>query len=933
MDKSILKNKNLDGRVTEFLIPQTHRKSISPLIVSDGFVYGWAFDPLRTTITVALSVDGVEQVSGLTGHNVADEFYAQHTPPTSTCGFVLPLPNEALGGFMHQLTIKVTEWHSTPLAPEASETWHHGNIFGEVKYTQQGFVEGWVGFRSAIDTAELPPVSVSQEGQIHYAIQLAYASPASSNGCQVMGQFRVLQSQFATLGQPVFSCLGTTLRLYPDTPRFKPVGQIDAIDHEGIRGWVLNNANPLETVDLQLVVDGLPLRALRPNVRRKDIADYLNLLPEEIGISGFHIGLPIKLKDGLPHTISVYCRKDGTALNKQPLNYQHTMHGINLQQAHALLGNSGSQTEEPTSNSQTVTLDISKLELDQSIKQSPQVAVIILNRNGAPCLEALFESWLRYNTIPVELIVIDHASTDASLATVKRWASKLPIQTVVLDKNDSFSASSNRGARLAKAPFVLFLNNDIVLLQDILPSLLDTLHNPQVGVVGLKLLKTELAEHRDNAALSSAAEVQHLGVRFTLVGDQYWPYETSPDSDLLEEQYSPQDVPIVTGAVMLCRRDEFLAMGGFDEGYFYGYEDVEFCLRMSVQRGSRIVCRNDLTALHHHGYTRLTGREPSMIDHQLDNQTRLADQLGLWSKRAFWQSLLDADSLLSNEKLTVGFAVHNTEGKTQLAAAVELAERIYEVYPNVKTVFLTSDNSWNQVDSLHVLVSLSPCFDLRCLKQARSDLRTGCYITHENDLNAWSINPGLDLFDSCLCVDHALAIKAEKSMRGIARPVVVSNKTPLADLLDANRLRVLLRVPLTPKLIGAAKQLTQALKIQGALVCKVEPDGWNEQSKVVEVVITLHGSPSEDTPALLPYQRRNDVINVLWIVEDAVSLRASELTQADQVWLAIPKLPQHLKKSAVGQRSVGLQTELMQGLAEHLQNAVEKKIERTFRTS
>lgn len=912
------------------LKPKTYGKAISPLSISDGFVRGWVFDPLRPITTVSLRVDGIEMASGLTGHPVADEFYARCTPPETNCGFVLALPNEALDGFTHQLTIKVAEWRAMPLAPESSEEWYHGNIFGEVKFTPQGFIEGWVGFRSAIDVNKLPPVTVGQAGQIHYAIQLTSAVPVANNKCQVMGRFRVPQSQFETLDQPVFSCLGVALRLHPAVSPFKAIGQVDAIDHEGIRGWALNSVNPLESLDLQLVVDGLPLRAIRPNVRRNNIANYLNLLPEEIGIVGFQIGLPAKLKDGRAHTVSVHCRKDGTVLNEKPLHYRHVVHGINLQQAQALLG-------KPVDDSRSIAADLPKPQTRRRSTKKPQVAVVILNRNGASCLEALFESWQCYNTTPVELIVIDHASSDASLDTIKRWESKLPIQTLALDKNDSFSASSNRGARMSKAPFVLFLNNDIVWRQDALPSMLDTLESQQVGVVGIKLLKTEFTEDSDNTLLSSAtAEVQHLGVRFTLVDDQYWPYETSPESGLPEEQYSPQDVPVVTGAVMLCRRDEFLAVGGFDEGYFYGYEDVEFCLRMSVPQGKRIVCRNDLVALHHHGYTRLTGREPSMIDHQLDNQMRLADQLGLWSKRTFWQSLLDAGNLFTSEALTIGFAIHhmhgNTDGKLQLAVAVELAERVCAIYPNVKTTFLTSEHGWNIVSQLHVLVSLSPYFDLRCLKQARADLRTACYITHDKELSAWSANPSLELFDACLCVDQKLADQAEQSMHGV-RPVSVSKKAPLADLLDANRLRVLLRMPANPNLTATVNQLAQAMKAQGAFVYTTESEAWSEHSRVVEVIISLHEGPTKNTRPLASYQRRNDVINVLWIVEDVDSLTINELTQADQVWLAIPELPQHLKKAAAEQRAVGLQTELMQGLVKHLQRAVEKKIERTFRTS
>ncbi len=913
------------------LKPKTRCKAVSPLSISDGFVHGWAFDPLRPILRVSLRVDGMETVSGLTGHPVADEFYAQYTPLTANCGFTLALPSGALDGFVHQLTVKVAEWRAMPLSPEATEEWCHGHTCGEVKFTKQGFIEGWVGFRFPVDVNKLPPVTVSQSSQTYYAIQLASITPASGNKCQSMGKFRVPQSQFATLDQPVFSCLGTTLRLQRSIPIFKPIGQVEAIDHEGIRGWALNSVNPIESVDLQLVVDGLPLRAIRPNVRRNNIADYLNLLPEEIGLAGFQIDLPAKLKDGQSHTVSVHCRKDGTILNDKPLSYRHLTYGISLQQAQALLG----KAVDKVSDSQSIATGLPKSRNKRRSLRTPQVSVIILNRNGAPCLDALFESWQRYNTTPVELIVIDHASSDASLDTIKRWEDKLALQTLALDKNDSFSASSNRGARLAKAPFVLFLNNDIVWQQDALPLMLNTLKSRQVGVVGLKLLKTEFSEDDDNpSSLSNTPEVQHLGVRYTLVGDQYWPYEASPDSILPEEQYSPQDVMIVTAAVMLCRRDEFLVVGGFDEGYFYGYEDVEFCLRMNVQQGKRIVCRNDLVALHHHGYTRLTGREPSMIDHQLDNQMHLADQLGLWSKRTFWQGLLDADNLFTNEKLTIGFAIQNINsskaGKTQTAVAVELAERVCKVYPNVKVTFLASDSSWNRVGGLHVLIVLSSYFDLRCLKQARADLRTACYIAHQSELDTWFGNPSLNLFDACLCADRDLAGKAEALMRNIVSPIAVSNKAPLADLLEAKRLRVLLRVPLNPNLINAANQLAQAMKAQGALVYILGPEAWSEQSRVVEVVISLHGEPTKDTRILPAYERRNDVINVLWVVEDVDSLHADELTQADQVWLAIPKLPQHLEKTAVEQRSVGLQSELMQDLVQHLQHAVEKKIERTF---
>ena len=329
-------------------------KAISPLIISNGFIHGWAYDPLRTEIQIILSVDGVETANCWTGHPVADEFYASTPPPSTNCGFIIPLPHAALDGFSHQLSAKVSEWKSLPLAPEITQEWNHGNTFGEVHFTPHGFIEGWVAFRFAIHNDLLPPVTVTQEGKTEYTIQLVNVSHLPINNCQTMGRFRVPQSQLAKLCHPVFSCLGIELRLQHSSAAFNPIGEIESVDHESIIGWALNTADPSESVDLQLMIDGLPYRSIRPNFRPFSIANHLNLLPEEIGITGFQIDLPAKLKDGRPHSIDIHFRKNGALLNEKPLSYIHRPEGLNLQSARAILGlkdqtiNNYKLLEEPT---------------------------------------------------------------------------------------------------------------------------------------------------------------------------------------------------------------------------------------------------------------------------------------------------------------------------------------------------------------------------------------------------------------------------------------------------------------------------------------------------------------------------------------------------------------------------------------------------------
>ncbi len=47
---------------------------------------------------------------------------------------------------------------------------------------------------------------------------------------------------------------------------------------------------------------------------------------------------------------------------------------------------------------------------------------------------------------------------------------------------------------------------------------------------------------------------------------------------------TPLEAPVVTGAFMVCRRTEFIELGGFCESYFYGYEDVDLCLKYIITK-------------------------------------------------------------------------------------------------------------------------------------------------------------------------------------------------------------------------------------------------------------------------------------------------------------------------------------------------------------
>lgn len=187
------------------------------------------------------------------------------------------------------------------------------------------------------------------------------------------------------------------------------------------------------------------------------------------------------------------------------------------------------------------------------------------------CLESVFAT---DKGVRREVIVIDNASTDGTFSYLRRQSGRL--KAIRNTTNLGFARACNQGARAATGQFLCFLNNDTVCRPGWLAALLAAMRtDPRIGVAGSKLLYPD-------------GTVQHAGVVIT---------RENPISPLLIYRGAPGNAPfvnktrdfqVVTGACMLVRRQVCDTVGGFDEGFINGCEDVDFCLRVR-QRGYRVV--------------------------------------------------------------------------------------------------------------------------------------------------------------------------------------------------------------------------------------------------------------------------------------------------------------------------------------------------------
>ncbi len=203
------------------------------------------------------------------------------------------------------------------------------------------------------------------------------------------------------------------------------------------------------------------------------------------------------------------------------------------------------------------------------------VSVVIVNYNGGEVLAACIDS-LQANVLrdDVEIIVVDNASTDGSVAFLRQRFSSVRI--VEQGENVGFGKACNVGAAHAKGSILLFFNADARCTSDFITPILRYLQDhPEVGCVGPKLVNEDGSFQLSCGELPSAFR-EALGkaiaffVRRKLFGLHL----------VFERKYAhTQSVGWLTGACLFVRRSAFEQVGGFDERIFLYFEDKDLSLR------------------------------------------------------------------------------------------------------------------------------------------------------------------------------------------------------------------------------------------------------------------------------------------------------------------------------------------------------------------
>jgi O-antigen biosynthesis protein len=191
------------------------------------------------------------------------------------------------------------------------------------------------------------------------------------------------------------------------------------------------------------------------------------------------------------------------------------------------------------------------------------------------------------------LVVVDNGSREPR---THRFFSQLrsPHRVLRCDEDFNWSRLNNLAARNSDAPFLVFLNNDIEILDGTwLEALLEHSQRNEVGVVGAKLLYPD-------------GRLQHAGVTLGIGGAAGHAFKGLREDDArawLSDVV--RNCSAVTGACMMTRASVFREVGGFDEKLRVAFNDVDFCLRVR-EAGYRVVYTPNARLVHHESATRGT---------------------------------------------------------------------------------------------------------------------------------------------------------------------------------------------------------------------------------------------------------------------------------------------------------------------------------------
>ena len=208
----------------------------------------------------------------------------------------------------------------------------------------------------------------------------------------------------------------------------------------------------------------------------------------------------------------------------------------------------------------------------------PVISIVIVSWNVREALLSCLRSLERHVTTPHDVVLVDNASTDDTVAAVRQ-----AFPTIISNsQNVGFARANNQGWQKSHGQYICYLNPDTEFVNDPFPVLLEYLrHHPTTGAIGPEL------RNPDGSHQSSVRRFPTLlDQSIILLKGRAWlgwlpqlrRYTHTAPSSMTE----PSVVDQIMGACMLIPRTVVTDAGFWDEGYWIWFEEVDLCRRLKA---------------------------------------------------------------------------------------------------------------------------------------------------------------------------------------------------------------------------------------------------------------------------------------------------------------------------------------------------------------
>lgn len=402
------------------------------------------------------------------------------------------------------------------------------------------------------------------------------------------------------------------------------------------------------------------------------------------------------------------------------------------------------------------------------LKNEPLVSILVLTKDGIHHIKRLFKA-LNKNTIykNFEIIVVDNASNDKTLAYLEENLYDFDLKIIANSRNETFSYANNQASKIAKGEYFLLLNNDVEPLYGWLTHLVYALESKEnVGSVGAQLIYP----YDINEPFST--KIQHAGIAFKyeyieeLKLDFFRPYNIGMgrEPNIKQRAFNINQKVVLTAACLLVKKEVYFKVDGLDEGYNYGYEDVDFGLKLHQAGYVNYYCQNSIL-FHYESSTQKLESQKTIKGRRVDNIKRLHT---LWfeyiKKNFFFEKFKGSSKLFSENKLKIAFAVTEA-GEDAVAGdyftALELAESFGKM--GYEYSFLTRRGmDWYDIpNDVDIVVSMLDAYNLNQIKNKAKKIVSIAWIRNWPD--RWLENNSFKSYDLVFASSQTLCDMIEEN--------------------------------------------------------------------------------------------------------------------------------------------------------------------------